>query len=221
MTEQSQAEEKEPRHRGRPRLNAAHVEAAKRRIVGVARELFWNEGYQAVSMRGLAKAAGCTPATLYAYFENKAAILQHIWMDFFDALFDSLDIIAATTSDPARRLHTLAVHYIDYWLAHPDRYRMVFMTEGVSQTDVGQFLDTRRIARRYGVFFQAVADGIPDTADQAAEVKRRTDALICVLNGIVHNRITISAYDWTAPEDLLGLLLPGVLGPHGAGPPPR
>lgn len=67
-------------------------------------ELFSQEGFAAVSMRRLAQESGCTPMTLYKYFKNKFEILGMLWADVLGDLFDRLDRLAATESDPVVRL---------------------------------------------------------------------------------------------------------------------
>ncbi|MDQ1319611.1 MAG: hypothetical protein QG655_854, partial [Actinomycetota bacterium] len=44
------------------------------RILHAAGELFAERGVDAVEMQDIARAAGCSRATLYRYFENRAAL---------------------------------------------------------------------------------------------------------------------------------------------------
>lgn len=53
----------------------------KKRILSLARNLFWQRGYSSVSMRDLARAYGCQPANLYHYFETKEAILFAVLLE--------------------------------------------------------------------------------------------------------------------------------------------
>ncbi|MEZ5226686.1 MAG: TetR/AcrR family transcriptional regulator [Acidimicrobiales bacterium] len=70
-------------------------------IAGCALELFRSDGYAGVSMRRLAGSAGCTPMTLYKYFENKFEILQLIWADVFVELS-----MRSTPSWPSRPIRS-------------------------------------------------------------------------------------------------------------------
>ncbi len=194
--------------RGRPPLSRTDIEAGKQRIAEAARRLFYAEGYGAVSMRRLAQEAEVTPKTLYSYFSSKNGILQHIWSDFFSELFDELDALAHRRGSPESRLRAAALHYIDYWVAHPERYRMVFMAEGVSQDDVGSYMNATSILGRYQVFSTLLADLAPDTP--RAQQTDRLNALICALNGITHNMVTISGHNWGKPDILLEILLTGI-----------
>jgi len=198
--------------RGRPPLSPTDIEAGKQRIAEAARRLFYADGYGAVSMRRLAQEAEVTPKTLYSYFGSKNAILQHIWSDFFSELFDELDTLARKRGSPGARLRAVALRYIDYWVAHPERYRMVFMAEGVSQGDVGSYMNATSILGRYQVFATLLTDLAPDAP--RVQHTDRLNALICALNGIVHNTVTISGHNWGKPKVLLEILLTGITHPH-------
>ncbi|MFM9884477.1 MAG: TetR/AcrR family transcriptional regulator, partial [Burkholderiales bacterium] len=66
---------------GRPPLSSDQVEVARKRIADAARRLFRDEGFEAVSMRRLATEAGCTPMSLYTYFDGKIDVLRSVWGD--------------------------------------------------------------------------------------------------------------------------------------------
>lgn len=197
----------EMKRRGRPPRAEADIECERARVGAIAGTLFQCDGVEAISMRRLAKEAGVTPKTLYAYFADKRDILQHIWATFFVELFDQIDQIATSKKAPKARLRAACLHYLAYWIDQPDRYRMVFMSDGVSQTDVSVFLDASPIVARYAVFGKLLDDATGSGKSSAA----RLNALICALNGIAHNKITISNYDWGKSEALLDTLLPGII----------
>lgn len=96
-------------------------------ILDAARELFVHHGVEAVTMREVAKQVGYTATTLYAYFEDKEALLR--------ALLDA-DVMLLAVSlkqtlqmpDPKQRLLAFGRQYIQFALNQPNHYRMVFMT---------------------------------------------------------------------------------------------
>lgn len=57
----------------------------KERIFNVAIDLFAQKGFDAVSLREIAEAAGIRKATLYYYFTTKDEILEKIFEYFFEA----------------------------------------------------------------------------------------------------------------------------------------
>ncbi len=173
----------------------------------MAERLFQTEGFAAVSMRRLAQEVGCAPMTLYAYFESKADILGLIWARFLTGLFDDLDRLAREVSDPRARVAAISRAYVGYWLAHPDRYRMVFMTEGVTQAQVGVFVGGGDILDRYQLF----ADSLAAAGVAPSGLKLANDALLSALIGVAHNQITVSAYAWAPGEELAEMLAAAIL----------
>src|SRR5579862_8515091 len=64
-------------------LAAPALEASPKRqlVMDAATDLFLAQGYGAVSMDAVARAAGVSKATLYAYFASKAALFAKIMCD--------------------------------------------------------------------------------------------------------------------------------------------
>lgn len=193
------------RKRGRPSLTPAEVQAQKQRIADVAERLFREEGYAAISMRRLASEAGCAPMTLYAYYPSKGAIMQTIWAGFFAALFDDLERLAAGVADPKERLRTIARAYAAYWIEHPERYVMVYMTHGLEAGDIGAFVTQSGARERFDLFLRTIAVAAPALSPR--EVKARGELLVSALQGIAHNHITTPAYAWEPAEVLVDTLV--------------
>ncbi|TCP61583.1 TetR family transcriptional regulator [Rhodovulum bhavnagarense] len=199
-----------PRRRGRPARSATQVADMRAHIAAAALKLFQSEGYAAVSMRRLAGEAGCTPMTLYSYFENKIDILRALWADVLAELFDGLDRIAAAEPDPVARLNAVAQGYVAYWLTHRDHYFMIFMSGGLTRADVTGFVQGDAALARFDLFriclAQALGDGPPPQ-----DLRVKSEALLCALNGTAHNLITIGGYDWATPEALVQEAVAGLL----------
>lgn len=60
-------------------LDASGEETTKERILSVAIDLFAQKGFDAISLREIAEAAGIRKATLYYYFTSKDEILEKIF----------------------------------------------------------------------------------------------------------------------------------------------
>jgi len=166
-------------NRGRPEMPADQRAQMQAQISEIAEALFTRDGYAKVSLRRIAKEIGCTPMALYGYYDSKFDILQ-----------------------------SLCAAYIEFWLARPDYYRLVFMAEGVTQPDVSLFLDTPHIIAKYSLFQKALSRLCPQAP--IAEIKLKLDFLLSALHGITHNKITISGYEWSAVEDQVGLVVRAV-----------
>jgi AcrR family transcriptional regulator len=186
--------------RGRPALTALELAQKRETIASAARELFAADGFAAVSMRNVAEAAGMTPMTLYRYFDTKVDVLRFLWSDVLNALFDSLEAIAKRERNHTRRLERVSIAYVRYWVDHPDHYRMVFLSEGISQPAVSVFVQQDDVVLRYGLFVRCVAEAV---GRDASEVSVESELLISSLQGISHNLVTISGHSWHEPEVLV------------------
>lgn len=198
--------------RGRPMSSPEKIASMKEKIATEARALFLAEGYRAISMRRIAAGVGCTPMSLYSYYPSKIDILRHLWAELFEALFADLEFVASQTVQPVERLKSISLKYVNYWLKNPEHYRIVFMTEGVSQPDVSVFVNQDRISGHYGLFHNLIG-AVVFVEDDATNL--RTQALICALNGIAHNLITISGYTWSRPDQLVNIVVKGLIAKTG------
>ena len=196
--------------RGRPAISDEKKRLMREEIAACAQRLFQAEGYGQVSMRRIASEIGCSPMTLYKYYDAKIDILRTLWADVFSVVFDELDALAATEMTPHDRLATLSSAYVTYWLDHTEHYRLVFMAEGVTQPDVSLFMDDPGIILRYRLLADAILAANLDASPEA--LKQKLDALLCFLHGIAHNLITVSGYSWSSVDDLIGIALSGIDG---------
>lgn len=196
--------------RGRPARSAQHVAEMRARIAEQAQILFLSEGYGAISMRRIASATGCTVMTLYRYYDRKIDILRHLWKMVFETLFDELEQVAETYSDPRQRLEAIALGYVRYWLENREIYFMVFMSSNVEQSDVSVFVQDDAIIGRFMIFQRSLAQATSNTSDSDLTIS--SELLLCMLNGIAHNLITISAFPWSSPQVLVRTAIDSLLG---------
>jgi len=182
----------------------------REKIAASTQQLFQTEGYRQISMRRIATEVGCSPMTLYKYYDAKIDILHTLWADVFNAVFDDIDALQISQASARERLTSLATAYVDYWLDHTEHYRLVFMAEGVTQPDVSLFIESPDVAARFEVFAIAIIQAVPSEISQDL-LKKKLDAMICFLHGIAHNLITISGYDWPSTGYLIEVAIRGVL----------
>ncbi|MFJ9389808.1 TetR/AcrR family transcriptional regulator [Nocardioides sp. NPDC101246] len=85
-------------------LEAERTELAAERILDAAGELFVERGVDKPGMDEVARAAGCSRATLYRYFENRQALIHAF--AHREARLITKQVAEATTdvSDPRRRV---------------------------------------------------------------------------------------------------------------------
>lgn len=103
----------------------ARRQAARATIMTSAWQLVREDGLAALSLRELARRAGITTPTVYAYFESKNAI--------FDAMFgEAAESFAATkqalvdTRDPHQNLVADVTGFVEFCTADVPRYQLLF-----------------------------------------------------------------------------------------------
>lgn len=177
----------------------------RERIIDVAKSLFKEKGVEGMSMRAIASRAGIPTMTLYGYFPSKTAIVRGLWSFAFDPLFADMRRAEDAIADPVERLTRVAHIYVDYWISHPDHYRMVFMVEDRREgDDPNWFVDESHVPASYMRFAPmiAAARGRPE-----ADCRADAEALICALTGVAHMQITVSEYPWSKPADNVDRIL--------------
>ena len=96
-------------------------------IIDAARELFVAVGYEAVTMREVAKRIGYSATSIYLHFADKESLLRAICDTDMLALASSLKKVTQI-ADPVERMNALGLGYAQFALTYPNHYRMIFMT---------------------------------------------------------------------------------------------
>jgi AcrR family transcriptional regulator len=107
-----------------------HQDELREKILDAARELFVEEGVEAVSMRKIAQKIGYSATTLYNYFEDKEALLHALCDADFGTLQESFKKVGRI-ADPIERMRKMGQAYITFALRYPSHYRLMFMTPRV------------------------------------------------------------------------------------------
>ena len=109
-------------------------QALRGKIMDAARQLFADRGYEAVTMREIAEQIEYTPTAIYYHFRDKDALIREICIEDFDALAHEFEALASIP-DPLERLRTIGRGYAAFALAHPNQYRLMFMTPGTPEPE--------------------------------------------------------------------------------------
>jgi AcrR family transcriptional regulator len=111
----------------------------RQRILDAARELFASEGYDAVTMRKIADKIEYTPTAIYFHFADKDALVRELCAADFLALAQAFQPIALV-ADPIERIKRIGSAYVEFALAHPNHYRLMFMTPSpVGEEELDQY----------------------------------------------------------------------------------
>jgi AcrR family transcriptional regulator len=124
-----------------------------------ALQVFYERGYHGASIRAIAKSAGIGVATLFHYYPNKAAILEHIVNGAADAMQSDLDRELRELEDPRQRLIAATRTLV---IASIVRQRESFVAQSEFRSlGPGDYRVNREKRRRIqSIFSRIVADGI-------------------------------------------------------------
>lgn len=113
---------------GMPRKKMSDEEIAENReaIRKVATSLFSRYGYEAVTMRSIAKELGWSPMATYKYFENKDAIFTAVREEALLRLAQTMQRSALDAKDPLEKLYLQCRAYVRFGLENRHEYSLAF-----------------------------------------------------------------------------------------------
>lgn len=89
-------------------------EDRRQRILDAAVAVFARRGFDRARVSEVAKTAGVADGTIYLYFENKDDLLIRLFEERITPLIQELDDhVRASSDDPRRQLHALALSYLE------------------------------------------------------------------------------------------------------------
>lgn len=103
-------------------------EKMRERILDAAKQLFVKEGFDNVSLRRIAKAIEYSPAAIYRYFKNKREILSVLRNEGFELYLQKQIGRTQKFSDPLERLKEGGKGYIQFAMANPGYFQLMFCT---------------------------------------------------------------------------------------------
>jgi AcrR family transcriptional regulator len=136
---------------------AREKEELRRAILDAARELFVEQGYEAVSLRKIAERIEYSPTAIYLYFKDKDEILSHLIAEGFGQLCEQ--VYSISLENPVERLREGAKHYIQFALKNPHYYTLMFqLDEEGKVTAIKQQMEVAQ--RAFGFIRQGVTEAI-------------------------------------------------------------
>ncbi|XEC96556.1 TetR/AcrR family transcriptional regulator [Paenibacillus tarimensis] len=102
-------------------------EETKKAILSAAGTLFAAKGYEAVTMREIAKQANCSHTTIYIYFQDKESLLHELSMPPLRQLQQQMiDITNHPVLTPYQKLSKVSQEIIRFCLTHRSMYSIFF-----------------------------------------------------------------------------------------------
>lgn len=113
----------------RPRLPKGEGRQLRAEILAATERMLLETGSaQAVSVRAVADAVGVTPPSIYRHFVDKTELIFEVCARHFTALEAYIHDACEGIDDCVEKLRALGQAYIEFGLANPEPYRIMFMT---------------------------------------------------------------------------------------------
>lgn len=167
-------------------------EEVRRKILDAARELFEAEGYDRVTMRGVAERIEYSPTTIYLHFEDKDDLVRALCHEDFGRLLEALSLIPPA-ADPVEAIRQLGRAYVGFALANPNQFRFMFMSpahrnETHGPGDPGW--------RSFGALLEAVTRAVAEGRFRKLEPLLAAQILWMNVHGIASALVTLPAEQW-------------------------
>ena len=163
-----------------------HKLETRQAIFRAAAELLDEAGYEAFSLRKLAARIGYTPTTIYRYFGDKDELVSAVMLEGYAAFTRALGAAADRADDPFAKIDALGSAYVEFGLAHPVMYRVLFM----QRPDIWLRLPPERIEAVCGsdafqLLVSAVRQAVETGRSRTTHVESASMALWALMHGIV------------------------------------
>jgi AcrR family transcriptional regulator len=178
--------------------------ALRESIVEAAHAILRDEGLGALTMRRIADAVDYAPASLYAHFANREALLTELCRQGMASLRLALEEAIAGVREPRARLVALARGYVRYALERPETFRLMFMENGALTKQIFEAVGDDDGLRALGLIGSALGElRACGAIRKSASVPRLTDLVWTFVHGIATLRLGCPSMPSTADADLI------------------
>jgi AcrR family transcriptional regulator len=175
----------------RGRRRTYHHRNLRAALVEAALGLVTREGVEALTLRGVARLAGVSPAAPYRHFADKRALLAAVAEEGFRLLATALRAAGEVGADALGRFRARGPAYVTFATSHPSHFRVMFGRELADRRGYPGLQNAAQAA------FDALVEGMTDA--QGAGVVGEGDP----------RELGLTA--WSAMHGLAALLLDGRL----------
>lgn len=154
-------------------------------ILDTTRHLLVTEGYANLSMRKIARAIGYSATSIYLYFESKDHLVHALINEGMERLYETLQAAAALhPADPVLRLEAIAQAYVDFGLANPEYYEVMYQLHPETMARYPADL-YRRALRNLDLIADTIAEAVSKGVMQVESAWVSGNAVWAALHGVV------------------------------------
>lgn len=170
---------------------AGRAEKTQQAILAAAAHLFGRRAFEDVTMREIAKQAGCSHTTIYIYFKDKEELLGRLAAEPLLSAKRQLEVILTSEcASPEERLRSFSREFIRFALDNRTLYPVFFTAKPTRVDEDDPKLEIQRLRND---LFNLVGDALA----AALEVDRADDGLLAyirsyffLLHGIIASYAT-------------------------------
>jgi AcrR family transcriptional regulator len=175
-------------------------------ILTAAERIFVEHGYEGATIRKIADEVGLSSTALYMHFADKGAILQEICRDAFSRLIKSSAEVAAQDAPAIVRLRRMIEGYVAFGFAHPNAYRLIYLTRPVEAREGAQDMARELGAGLFTTLEAAVAEAVA-SGSLIGEPRVLAQAIWATAHGVVSLMITKPYFPWADRQVLVDTML--------------
>lgn len=188
-----------------------HKEEFKTEILDAALALFAEEGYTKFSMRKLAAKIDHSPTTIYLYFRDKDDLLFHISENLYTSLNTKIQELRQLSILPHELLKAACLYYIQYSLANPEQYKIVFFSNPHLYGPPNEFHSRDTMSRRCWKSICEVVDACQQSGYfRPIDCNTLSIVLWSAVHGLVSSLIFTKDFPMPDPDVMAEMLLEGL-----------
>lgn len=169
----------------------------RREILDAAFAAYQRDGLAALTMRSVASAVGLSPMALYRYFADKGDLLRGLWEFVLGEAHEEVGRAMAAQRGKRERLRASVDAFIGYWEAHPDHFRLVYMTEETMRAESVNPLTRAPIYRAVVDLSRPLMEDLAGPGADPAGVLLARDLRQSLMLGYLHARIVNTRFPWS------------------------
>lgn len=140
-------------------------------------------------MRDIAAEVGCSVSSLYLYFDNRDALIHTLIDEGFQRWYGEQLALGKEHAEPWARLEAIARRYVEFGLANPELYEIMYMFHPQSMRRIPKDL-FRRIRRSLDLTTANILACVGADTLSESEARVVAASIWATLHGVVSTILT-------------------------------
>jgi AcrR family transcriptional regulator len=179
-------------------------------ILAAAERIFVRDGYEGATIRKIADEVGVSSTALYVHFRDKSEMLFEICECAFARMEAANVAVSADTTDPLERVRRMLDAYLDFALANPNAYWLVFNGGPGSAMDEHKKEAANHLGKQCYARFEAAFIDLAGAERLRAAPEVACQAMWASVHGLASLLISKSEFPWADKAVLRRALVDGM-----------